>query len=123
MYAYHINIHLNLTALLSAFPKQFYVTKRAPPKLYTTPRYPIHSRALPLQTPTLGNQYLLTWRPTRGPDALDGLDELLALNHFAKDGVLAIEMGGGDRGDEELGSVAARWLKSASPRTRIGKRI
>ena len=115
MYAYHINIHLNLTAHLSAVPRQFNVTKRAPAKLYTTPRYRIHWRAPPLQTATLGYQYLLTWRPTRGPDALDGLDELLAFNHFAKDGVLAIEMRGGDRGDEELGSVAARWLKLACP--------
>ena len=92
--------------LSSAFSQQFYVTTKSTKKLYTTPSSPIHSCALRLQTPTLGNQHLLTWGPTRGPNALNGLDELLALNHFAEDGVLAIEMGSGDRGDEELGSIA-----------------
>ena len=52
--------------------------------------HPTLSYALPLQTSTLDNQHLLARRPARGPDTLDGLDELLALNHFAEDGVLAI---------------------------------
>ena len=60
-----------------------------------------------LQAARFGNQDLLTRRPTRRADALDGLNEFLTLNHLAKDGMFAVEMGSGDRGDEELRSIAA----------------
>ena len=91
------------TIILIAFPQPFVS------KLHESPKKKTLGAALPpsLQAATLRNRHLLTRRPTRGPDALDRLDEFLALNHFAKDGVLAVEMGSGDRGDEELGSIAA----------------
>lgn len=44
--------------------------------------------------------------PACRPNVFDGLDVFLARDHFSEDGVLAVEMGGGDRGDEELGAVA-----------------
>merc|ERR1711879_467995 len=40
-----------------------------------------------------------------GADALDGLDDVLTLDDFAEDDVLAIEPWAWDGGDEELGSV------------------
>ena len=73
----------------------------------------------PLKTSTLRNKHLLTRRSIRGADTLDGLDKLLALDHFAEDGVLAVEMRGGDRGDEELRSIAKQNSSSARRRGRL----
>ena len=67
-----------------------------------------------LQAPTLCDHHLLTRGPTRRPDALDRLDKLLAFDHLAKDGVLAVEMRGRDGGDEELRAISTRMLDSAS---------
>ena len=44
--------------------------------------------------------------PACRPDVFDGFDVFLARDHFSKHGVLAVEMGGADRGDEKLGTVA-----------------
>lgn len=65
------------------------------------------------QAAALGNHYLLARRPSRRPDALDGLDELLALDHFTENSVLTVEMRGGDCGDEELRSIATQTPFSA----------
>ena len=66
----------------------------------------------PSQAPRLRNDDLLTWRPVGSTDTLDRLDEFLPLDHFAKDGVLTVEMRGGDGGDEELRSIAVQVVSS-----------
>ena len=43
--------------------------------------------------------------PAVRASTLDRLDELLAFDHLAEDGVLAVEMGRWDRCDEELRTV------------------
>ena len=48
--------------------------------------------------------------PACRPDVFDGFDVFLARDHLSEDGVLAVEMGGGDRSDEELGTVAVRGI-------------
>lgn len=75
------------------------------------------------QAAALDNQHLLARRSGRGPNALDGLDELLALDHFAKDRVLAVEMGGRDSGDEELRAIATWRLNSAFPHVAHGSNL
>lgn len=47
------------------------------------------------------------WRtvPAVRTTSLNGLDELLPFDHLAEDGVLAVEMGCWDGGDEELRAV------------------
>jgi len=43
-----------------------------------------------------------------GADLLDGLDDLKTLNNLAEDDVLAVQPGGLDGADEELGAVGSR---------------
>ena len=45
--------------------------------------------------------------PALGSDVFDGFDVFLPGHHFSENSMLAVEMGGGNRGDEELGTVAA----------------
>jgi hypothetical protein len=44
---------------------------------------------------------------TFGADILNGLDDLKALDDLAEDDVLAVQPGGLDGADEELGAVGA----------------
>ena len=55
------------------------------------------------QLPGVFNSHLLR-RSARGSALrLDGLDDVHSFQHFPEDDVLAVEPGGHDRGDEELG--------------------
>jgi hypothetical protein len=65
-----------------------------------------HSAARDLrELAAVGDLDLLGGAAGAGPDLLDGLDDVHALDDLAEDDVLAVEPGGGDGADEELGAV------------------
>ena len=70
--------------------------------------------AFPSQAPTRHNQHLVTRCSIRRSNTLNRLHKLLALNHLAEDGMLAVKMRGRDRGDEELGSIATKIFPSSA---------
>ena len=74
--------------------------------------------AFPSQAPTRHNQHLVTRRSIRRSNTLNRLHKLLALDHLAEHGVLAVKMRGRDRSDEELGSIAAEIISNLSVPTR-----
>jgi hypothetical protein len=60
---------------------------------------------------------------TLGGEVLDFADDGLAVQDFAENDMFPVEMGGWDRGDEELGAVGAYVPKSVNVNLNLGQRI